>query len=123
MLLIGIADARQEPRVRSAHPLCLSPVGAPPAFSRGFPRSSAQSKTGLQLLEELASRAGDENPAWDIALSVLHALHDPGRLATLGTIGALRGVHYLLAVGCLGNLCGHGSPSVSRHKSGIFSRI
>lgn len=74
----------------------------------------------LQLLVKLAGGARDEDPARDIALAVLHPLHNAGRLAALGAIGALGRVHDLLAVGCLGDLCWHGSPSSLRHNSGFF---
>lgn len=74
----------------------------------------------LQLLVEFASRARDENSPRDIALAILHALDNPCGLAALGAVSALGRIHYLLAVGSLGNLCRHGSPSISRHKSGVF---
>jgi hypothetical protein len=60
----------------------------------------------LQLLVEIARRAGDENPAGDAALAVFDPLYDAGGLATLGAVGALGCVHYFLAVCGLSNL-GH----------------
>jgi hypothetical protein len=54
----------------------------------------------LQLLEEFAGRARDVNPARNAAFAVFDALDDARRLAALGAIGALSGVHDLLAVGC-----------------------
>jgi hypothetical protein len=58
----------------------------------------------LELLEELASRAGDVNSARNPALAVLDALHDAGGFGALRTIGALVGVHDLFTVAGLGNL-------------------
>src|SRR5690348_9639952 len=52
----------------------------------------------LQLLKKLASRARNKNPARHVPLAILHPLHDPRRLAALGTIRALRCVHHLLAI-------------------------
>src|ERR1700722_598160 len=68
-------------------------------------------KRTSQFLEELARRAGNINPAGNVALAVLHPLDDAGRLAALGAIGALGSVHHLLAVGCFSDLStyGHGS--------------
>jgi hypothetical protein len=43
----------------------------------------------LQLLVELARRAGDENPAGDTAFAVFDPLYDAGGLAALGAVGAL----------------------------------
>jgi hypothetical protein len=60
----------------------------------------------LQFFVELTSRAGDEDAARNIALTILHALDDPGGLFTLRTVGALGRVHHLLAVTCFCDL-GH----------------
>src|SRR6185312_3864742 len=60
----------------------------------------------LELLVELARRAGDENPAGDVALAVFDTLYDAGGLAAFGAVGALGCVHYFLAVCGLSNL-GH----------------
>ena len=67
----------------------------------------------LQLFVKLAGRAGDENSAGNVALTVLHTLHDPGGLATLRTVGALGRIHYLLAITCFSNLR-HGRNSSFR---------
>src|SRR5215469_18710686 len=53
----------------------------------------------LQLLEELAGGARDVNAARDAAFPVFHALDDARRLAALGAIRALGGIHDLFAVG------------------------
>ena len=58
----------------------------------------------LELLEEVASRAGDVDSAGDAALAVLDALDDAGGLGALGTIGALLCIHDLFAVAGFGNL-------------------
>src|SRR5665213_847359 len=58
----------------------------------------------LQLLEKIARGARNVDAAGDVALAVLDALHDAGGLGALGTIGALLGIHDLLAVAGLGNL-------------------
>ena len=60
----------------------------------------------LKLLVEVARRAGDENPAGDVALAVFHTLYDAGGLAALGAVGALGRVHYFLTVCSFSNL-GH----------------
>src|ERR1700751_5116964 len=60
----------------------------------------------LQLFVELACGAGDENSAGDATFSVFYAFHDAGGLAALRAVGALGGVHDLLAVSSLGDL-GH----------------
>jgi hypothetical protein len=59
----------------------------------------------LELLVEFAGRAGDEYSAGDVALAVLHALHDARRLTALWTIRRFRGVHDLLTICCLCDLC------------------
>ena len=61
----------------------------------------------LELLKKIAGGAGDIDPARDATLAVLDPLHNAGGFAALGAIGALVGVHFLLAVAGLGNLC-HG---------------
>src|SRR6476661_8331606 len=63
----------------------------------------------LELLVEIACRAGDVDSAGNAALTVLDALHDARRLAALGTVRALGRVHYLLAICGLCNLR-HDSP-------------
>ena len=59
---------------------------------------------GLELFEEVASRAGDIDSAGGSALAILDTLDDAGGLGALGTIGALVGIHDLLTVAGLGNL-------------------
>jgi hypothetical protein len=54
---------------------------------------------------KFAGRAGDKYSSTYAALTVFHTFYDPGRLAAFGAVRALRGVHDLLAVGCLGDLC------------------
>lgn len=54
---------------------------------------------------KFAGRAGDEYPSTYGALSVFHTLYDAGRLAAFGAVCTLRGVHDLLAVSSLGDLC------------------
>src|ERR1017187_6106959 len=68
-------------------------------------------KLPLELLVEVARRAGNIDPARYAALAVLHALDDARRLAALGTIRALAGVHHLLTVRRFCDLCAyrHGS--------------
>ena len=67
-------------------------------------RETSKAESSLQLLEELAGRARNVNPARDAALAVLDPLHNTRRLAALRAIRALGGVHDLLAVRCLCNL-------------------
>ena len=57
-----------------------------------------------QLLEELATGAGNKNPAGDAALAVFHPFDDARGFAAFGAVGTLGCVHDLLAVGRLGNL-------------------
>lgn len=64
--------------------------------------------SSLQLLKKLATGAGNKDPARNVALAVLHALHNARRLAALGAIRALGGVHHFLAICCFGYL-GHGT--------------
>ena len=71
-------------------------------------RSSGLAAELLKFLEEFTPRARDVNPAGNAALAVLDALHDASGLATLGAIGALGGVHDLLAVSCLCDLGSYG---------------
>ena len=59
----------------------------------------------LELLEKVASRAGDIDSARGSALTILNALDDTSRFGTLGAIGALVSIHDLLTVAGLGNLC------------------
>ena len=66
---------------------------------------SVQFRISLELFEEIACRAGVINSAWCPALTVLDALDDAGWFGTLGAIGALVGIHDLLTVAGLGNLC------------------
>ena len=56
----------------------------------------------LQLFAKFAGGAGNENSAGDAPLAIFDALHDTCGLPTLGTVGALGGVHYFFAV------CGFG---------------
>src|ERR1700739_2123406 len=63
----------------------------------GKARPGSPGKT-LQLLVELACRAGDVHSARNVALAVLHALHHARRLAALGAVCTLAGIHYLLAI-------------------------
>jgi hypothetical protein len=74
-----------------------------PAVRAGF--EIAERVRGLELFEEFAGRAGDVDSAGDAALAVLDALYDACGLGALGTIGALLGVHDLLAVTGFGDLC------------------
>jgi hypothetical protein len=61
---------------------------------------------GLELLVELAGGAGNKNSTGDAALAIFDALDDACGLAALGTVGALGGVHHLLAICSFGDL-GH----------------
>ena len=71
-----------------------------------------------QLLEELAGRARNVNPARDAALAVLNPFHDTRSLAALRAIRALAGVHLFLAIRSLCNLGHSFSPDlVSRRIS------
>ena len=63
----------------------------------------------LKLFVKFAARAGNKNSAGSTALAVFHPLHDARRLAALGAIGALRGIHDFLAVCSLCDLS-HVSP-------------
>ena len=58
----------------------------------------------LQLLVKFTRRARDENASGNTTLAILNALHDARRLAALGAIRALGGIHHLLAVCCFCNL-------------------
>lgn len=64
----------------------------------------------LQLFEELAGGAGDVDAARNAALTILDALDDAGGFGALRAIRALVGIHDLLTVASLGNLC-HNSCS------------
>ena len=73
----------------------------------GWDRAAvAREGAALQLLVKIASGTGNVNPTGRTALAVFHALHDAGWLRALGTIRALGGIHFLLAVAGFGNL-GH----------------
>jgi hypothetical protein len=63
---------------------------------------------------EFTARAGNKNAAWYASFAVLHPLNDARRLAALGAVGALRGIHNLLAICSLCDLR-HVSPSIKRH--------
>jgi hypothetical protein len=58
----------------------------------------------LEFLVEFTARAGNKDSAGGVALAVLYSLHDPGRFAAFGAIGALGSVHYFLAVRRFGDL-------------------
>src|SRR6266851_2485509 len=75
------------------------------------PRNTKNLIRALQLLEELAPRARNIDTARYPALAIFHALLDAGRLAALGAIRALAGVHHLFTVCCFCDLCAycHGS--------------
>ena len=89
------------------------------ALSSAFSATSAVNSV-LQFFEELAAGARNEDAAADIAFPVLHSLHDAGRLAALGAICALGGIHDLLAVSGLGDL-GHGlDPLLSDGSRGLM---
>ncbi len=60
----------------------------------------------LELLEEFAAGARNEDATRHVTLAVLHALYDPGRLAALGAVSAFGRVHDFLAISRLGDL-GH----------------
>ena|ERR1039458_447247 len=89
------------PRVGSV-PTLISNKNTPPAGG-AFCQLRA---LGLELFVKLASRAGDEDAARDVALTVLDPLDDAGGFGALGTVGALGCIHYLLAVPCFCDL-GH----------------
>ena len=61
-------------------------------------------KALLQLLEELASGAGDKHASRNVAFAILDTLDDAGRLRTLRTAGALGSVHHLFAITCFCDL-------------------
>ena len=63
-------------------------------------------KLGFTAFVEFAPRARDKNPAGNAAFAVLDPLYDAGRLAALGTIGALGSVHLFFTIGCFCDL-GH----------------
>ena len=62
-------------------------------------------KKNLEFLEEIARRTGDVHSARSTTLTVLDAFDDASRFGALRTIGALVGIHDLLTVAGLGNLC------------------
>jgi hypothetical protein len=72
---------------------------------RGAPCRGNETDVLLELFEEIAGRAGDVNSARNAALTILDALDDAGGFGALRAIRALIGIHDLLAVACLGNLC------------------
>jgi len=59
----------------------------------------------LEFFVKIAGRAGDVNSAGHSALTILHSLDDTGRFGALRAIRALVGIHDLLTVAGLGNLC------------------
>ena len=71
------------------------------------PWSSAlyQELEALELLVEVAGRAGDVDSAGDSALAVLDALYDADGFGALGTVGALGGIHCFLTVAGFGYFC------------------
>src|ERR1035437_4194040 len=77
---------------------------------------SRHDSSHLELLEELARRAGDVNAAGYAALTVLHTLDDTGGLGALGAVCALVGVHHLLSGAGLVNL--RHSAHISFYESG-----
>src|ERR1700722_20024786 len=66
----------------------------------GWLKSQPELKSPLKFFEELTRRAGNINPAQYAALAILHSLDNASRLAALGTVCALAGVHHFLAVRC-----------------------
>jgi hypothetical protein len=75
-------------------------------FASGLPlRLNGFLRDSLELLVEFAAGAGNKDASGNVAFAVLHALHDPCGLAALGTVGALGGVHDLLAVRRFGDFC------------------
>ena len=67
------------------------------------PLSYVSKSDYLELLEEVARRAGDIHSARSTALTVLDTLDDAGGFGALRTIRALVGIHDLLTVAGLGN--------------------
>jgi hypothetical protein len=65
---------------------------------------------GLELLEEVAGRAGDVDAAGDAALAILDALDDARGLFALGAGGALEFCFFLTIAG----LCSHGVSPETR---------
>jgi hypothetical protein len=55
---------------------------------------------------EIACGAGDIDSSRRVPLAILDPLYYPRRLGALGTVRALGGVHFLLAISGFGNL-GH----------------
>ncbi len=101
-----LATSRPAPGFRRV----LQLDGMPPGKTRGQqtplrPRISS-GPVRLKLLVKFASRAGDIHAPWHPAFAVFHPLHNARRFAALRAIRALRGIHYLLAICCFGNL-GH----------------
>ena len=97
--------------------------GKPP--NGGFPAAQVSmldtcAAAELELLEEVAGRAGDVDSAGCAALAVLDPLDDAGGLGALGTIGALAGVHCFFTVACFGYF-GHDETPLMR-KFGV-SRV
>jgi hypothetical protein len=83
----------------------FGPINPNPTWQRAHngPLSYGFKSDDLELLEEIACRAGDVHSAWRAALTVLDTLHDAGRFGALGTIRALVSIHDLLTVAGLGN--------------------
>lgn len=52
----------------------------------------------LELLVKIAGRARDVHAAWNVALAIFNAFYHAGGLSARGTVGALGGIHDLLAV-------------------------
>jgi hypothetical protein len=59
----------------------------------------------LELLEELATGAGDVDAAGNAAFAVFGALHDASRLAALRAVRRLGRVHLFFAISCFCDLC------------------
>jgi hypothetical protein len=64
-----------------------------------------QNNLALELFVEFAGGAGDVHTARHAAFPIFDALHNAGRFGALGTIRALRGIHFLLTVARFRNLC------------------
>lgn len=100
----------------------------PPPAGRNLKLGNRKFEIRLQLLEKLASRTGNVNPARNTAHAVLHALYDARRFAALWAIRALARIHYFFPVRRLCNLSAycHGSfllISIAQLLHSIFVRI
>src|SRR5258708_5833812 len=119
----GVAQKMLHERI-SGHNKGRSRAADPSPANGKLIRGNLAVEAALQLLVEIARRAGNINSARNPALAIFHALDDARRLAALGTIRALACVHHLLTVRCFCDLranCHGSSPdSICAQRSARF---